>query len=1597
MRGLKTIVFLLLAAAACTPNAPHAPPTSDAAAPRVVRDTAAAPRWSVPHGHEFWADGADRRGAELDFERVADRVRAAVRPDGAGVLRAAMTAAAARVDAGGVFVKPVVRGCDCELNIRSGAWRVGGAAGAGNALERVVVGDTVQALLDANIGLVEHVQFRPDGLEISWVLNEAPGDGPVELRARFAGARVGEPDADGRFALLGDGDKRIGRVHPVRVVDADGRMHRLNARPAGDELAIVVPPEVLANAAYPLAVDPFVEFDVADIDAKITDFGGFLRVAANNPADPLDRMYLLVFGSHEKNDPNIPGMANAALDWGNARIWVSRVSAHTGDNLDPQGILLEEVVCAVDETLTGSVDVASNGADFVVVWENTGVIRAQRVNADGTVAAAQIVSDNDEVDLDPAWEQRECTCTRADCDAENECECEVSCECDDDYDRNAFCSFAADRRNVYPQIAYARDPADNDAENEGVFLVSWTNVKDDGRTPFADPATQAQNAWRSCNDTVMARRLNHTGTPLGTDDTVILADAWGALTDLAANRNDFALVSLHAGDYDPEICDAENDTPAAPSPLAYTKFIDGATGDPSGPTHLLPTDTAAPVANAAIASDGTRYLAAWADAAGADYSVRARAIQADATPGDADGEADVDPVVTVAADVKTAAGAPPELSAASNGLNYLVGYTKFRETYNGKSFDDAHGRLLTTADPPTAGAEARLDARDRLAAYTGVANLTTAPSSDQYLAVTFQETQGEGPKPSRGVFARRFDGPDTTIEAIDTASPLYMSMPRFVQGTDPTLGGVNGFAMVAWADEAAAGNGSIRGMYMRHDAREQWASPIYMSFGCDHSASEANAAPLVLSATTTRYLVVYKLRKCGVPEGQGCLTSNDFDTEIWGRVWNTNGTGFGNWLRISGTAVDEGEPTAAPGNDANGNLGWLVVWRRDNGTSDDIVGRFVRGDVTDTMGAEFVVRNTSGELSQPALAYGDVNNGGTTDEKFFVVWRDGTSALRGITVEADGTGAGTEFDVKTGATNLSKPWVTAMAPVTGTTFTTLFVTWFEGTSDPNLLGRAYLGDVAQTAFTIADATTHTVAPIDKQGRERVTAVDQNVNPPSGDPAVYVGYTSDADGQTTAMFRRYKLATDGTVGNAETPIIMSNFAGDQRKLAMANTMLAPARNGTGNSRFPFVFEDTRGGRREIYGSGVQWSWTNTTLLRWQNLPLSRSTARLDFADPHMPIVNVGHAAHTAYDCEVGGGTTKCWAVVWNSNGNVYLSRIVADGYRNLDPEGVLISDGHWPSVVVWPGDCNAHVAGDQRCFAISYARVTSIPAFTLARIDDPTLQIDLNDLRVSFGTSPQVSLAAGDNEIVLAWGDSNGRGNVRRISMAAAPAAPWNLDDLVIGAAAEFDDAGEAPGGALVAGSGSGFLVYYNLAGPFTRARQLDGDGAPIGTPTTVYNGATTPIWNKLAYADTDCDTGTAGVQPCYLVVGNRQVVFSWASMFAQRLKTDGTTLGGEITISNATEAQEMNDVTYLPSIDRFVVVFNTLERSTTHLRRSDIHGRTVNPATGAVGTETVLLRSDSIATAPFVAAGDGSEVLVGYGRQVGAVASWLAKVRRWAP
>ena len=287
--------------------------------------------------------------------------------------------------------------------------------------EWVVLGNTIQRSLSHDKRVIEHYEARADGVSVTWVLPQPlPGSGSLTVEARVDGLAYAGSTQNG-FHFADDAGVARMRVGNATAVDSTGRKWELAMQSSGNSLRVDVPETILADATYPLAIDPTVsaEFGTDNpvyMEADGTQslpgvaFGGtnYFVVWADNRFSSSSIVGTRVSTNGVVGDPAgliLTTTANvneyisvASVNGSFLVVWNdTRNSATTGDDIFGSRITAAGVVLDTNgfSIIAASGDqrmprVAANGNDYYVAWwdrrADTGDIYGTKVSAGGTVS-----------------------------------------------------------------------------------------------------------------------------------------------------------------------------------------------------------------------------------------------------------------------------------------------------------------------------------------------------------------------------------------------------------------------------------------------------------------------------------------------------------------------------------------------------------------------------------------------------------------------------------------------------------------------------------------------------------------------------------------------------------------------------------------------------------------------------------------------------------------------------------------------------------------------------------------------------------------------------------------------------------------------------------------------------------------------------------------------------------------------------------------------------------------------------------------------------------------------------------------------------------
>jgi hypothetical protein len=354
-----------------------------------------APAWAVPYGKEFWRRQTKPAGngpagiisANIDLGDSIDRVSHAIGTGNSIYPEVNARNYTAAFDGRGLRFSPH-RAADRSRSDTT-AWpqadtgtvavvrTVSIRQGAASLYERdarpsdwSLLGNTAQAWLNPQAGLIEHYETTRRGAEISWVLGREPlGKGPGEIVFEVSGLEYAGQSANGHHFADVEGIPRV-RIGNAVARDALGARWDAPVSADGNLLRVTLPESILARASFPLVIDPLIEPEFG-MDSPV------VGPAANSQTG-------VAVGS--LGGDFLVAWSDGRL--GSFAVYAARVSG-SGAVLDPVGFIVSRSGASPSVTLLGT--------NYFVVWEdsrNRGTnfytdIYGARIGRDGVVLDAE--------------------------------------------------------------------------------------------------------------------------------------------------------------------------------------------------------------------------------------------------------------------------------------------------------------------------------------------------------------------------------------------------------------------------------------------------------------------------------------------------------------------------------------------------------------------------------------------------------------------------------------------------------------------------------------------------------------------------------------------------------------------------------------------------------------------------------------------------------------------------------------------------------------------------------------------------------------------------------------------------------------------------------------------------------------------------------------------------------------------------------------------------------------------------------------------------------------------------------------------------------
>ncbi len=736
--------------------------------------------------------------------------------------------------------------------------------------------DGNRAERDVAPGIVERVTAREGRLEWDFVLAHAPAIAG-DLRIEATVEARGPPGRTGNEWRWPAGKRRSVTMGELVVVDATGReLYRALPDVRGYELALRVPASVLADASYPLTIDPVVSPEYAVADPR----AGTNSAAQEAPAVAFDGTNYLVVWSDWRNgqDADIYGarvstsgtvldafalpISTAAEDqrhpavsfsgtnylvvWEDNRvfdddIYGARVST-AGDVLDAAGIPIS--------TRAGwqfNPAVAWNGEDsFLVVWEDWGSdeiqepdIYGRRVSASGTPLSPSTIQISIAVD--------------------NQRFPQLA------FDGTNFLVVWDDLRGEGYQVWGARVSKTGVVQETngiklsgtdhartpvvsfggGTYLVAWRAEDEDTgeqiRGSLVSVAGVVNPASISISQVLgeaLAPAVASNGTEFlvawgegDADDVVDLVGARvtaaGAVLDpsglplaadigLAFDLNDPPTLLFASGGYLLAWADEES----FDSDFDIRGVLLSAAGVPAGANFLISRSVAAQT-DAAVAFDGTNYLVVWVDQSQGD--IYASRVTPDGTKLDGTGFA-----------VSSASYVDTNPTVSFNGTDYFVAWEDRRNDGD----LDIYGARVTTAGSVLDPAGVAIST-----ASGSQANPAVAQSGSEFVVV-WDDTRSDL---TTDVYGARVSSAGTVLDAAGIPISIgdgEQVQPRIAAGATNLL--------VTWDDDRQSGSGDIFG------TRLSAAGAVLDSTGIPISTSGFSQRSSSVAFDGTNFLVVWE-------------------------------------------------------------------------------------------------------------------------------------------------------------------------------------------------------------------------------------------------------------------------------------------------------------------------------------------------------------------------------------------------------------------------------------------------------------------------------------------------------------------------------------------------------------------------------------------------------------------------------------------------------------------------------------------------------------------------------------------------------------------
>ncbi|MCA9577598.1 MAG: hypothetical protein KC668_19310 [Myxococcales bacterium] len=451
---------------------------------------------------------------------------------------------------------------------------------------------------------VEHLRNGADGVEQSWSFSQRPaGRGDLIVRVAAEGLPVaGHTEGGLHFADATGLGLRYGHA---TWVSGDGARTRVPVAWRAGAVELRVPSGVLDTSTYPAVLDPTVgpEFGMDEPVWVGAPSGAYLPRVASNGAG-----YLVA--------------------WVDSRAWGFRIY---GARVSLNGILQDDAGLALTpyETWASAPAIASDGTDYLVVWEE-GMIAPETRILGTRVTHAGVVLDPDSIVISDAAEHQGAPSVAS--------------------NGAGYLVVWQDERNGSDQDIFgARVTVGGVVEDPFGFVIA-TAPRWQGAPAVASNGDDYLVAWadhRANDGDVYAARVSSLGVVLDTSSFAI---------STAASSPDGVSVASDGTDY----YVAWTDRRAGSSWEVYGTPVtsNGVVQDPAG---LLVSHASVVPGATSVTSDGTHYFVAWSQESGGTGGTYGARVSSAGTLLDSPG-------------VLISAAASQAASVAFDGSNYLVAW-----------------------------------------------------------------------------------------------------------------------------------------------------------------------------------------------------------------------------------------------------------------------------------------------------------------------------------------------------------------------------------------------------------------------------------------------------------------------------------------------------------------------------------------------------------------------------------------------------------------------------------------------------------------------------------------------------------------------------------------------------------------------------------------------------------------------------------------------------------------------------------------------------------------------------------------------------------